>query len=232
MERIQECLREKEKFLEENGICHMAGMKLSWWMYGLSKILISGFVCLFAVLMFHIWKICLPVLFGAAYIGCDALIHMSNENDNSDMLGDIKTMFDCLRIQVKAGVYVTDALNEILPLIRNKRLKEALKSLMDGILLTNNLEESLIDFNQKFNNRHIDTMVIILRQALVSGQSAENLDSAFEQMSDIEQALNIKLENKLERKIMLIQLMVLFGIFLMVGYCSICEFAGLFSSIK
>lgn len=232
MGRIMEYLKGRERFLEENGICHMVGMHLPWWMYVLMKVFISLFACLFGKLMLDMKPWHLVVMFPVAFAGCDGLVRMSNENDNSDMLSDIKIMFDCLRIQVKAGVYVTDALNETMLLMKNKRLRDALKNLTDSIVLTGNLDDSLKEFNQKFCNRHIDTMVIILRQALVSGQSSESLDNAFEQMTDIEQALNIKLENALERKVMIIQVMVLLGIFLMVGFCSICEFAGLFSAIK
>jgi hypothetical protein len=133
---------------------------------------------------------------------------------------------------VKAGVYITDAITEIIPLVANKRLKRAMTALSDSITLTNNIDSSLTQFNELFCNRHIDTVVIILRQALISGQSAESLDNAFEQMTDIEQALNIKLENGLERKVMLIQVMVLFGILLAAGFCCIREFAGLFSAVK
>lgn len=232
MDRIREYLKDKERFLEENGICHMTGIRLSWWMYVGIKIFMGIFLCLFGKWMLNMEAGYLPVLFLVVFAGCDGLVRMSNENDNSDMLPDIKVLFDCLRIQVKAGVYVTDALNEIILLMKNKRLRDALKSLTDSIVLTGNLDDSLKEFNGKFCNRHIDTLVIILRQALVSGQSSESLDHAFQQMTDIEQAFNLKLENALERKVMIIQVMVLFGIFLMVGFCSICEFSGLFSAIK
>lgn len=232
MEKFVNFTAQKERFLEENGMNYIIGKHLKWWMFVIAKIVVGTFLGAFFVLAADIGIVYMPVIFFAGYFGSDYLVQMSNINDNEDMLGDIKTVFDCLRIQVKAGVYITDAVSEIIPLIRNKRLKRALIEMGNTIMLTNDIDESLRIFNRKFSNRHIDTLVIILRQALLSGQSAQSLDNAFDQMTDIEQALNLKLENSLERKVAIVQIMVLFGIILAAGFCSISEFAGMFGTIK
>lgn len=232
MEMLKKYIQNKECFLKENGIWYMAGFPVYWWMYAGFRLGLSVFFVIFARILFGIARIWLLLIFTGVFMGVDFLVKLSNENDNDSMLADIKTVFDCLRIQVKAGVYISDAISEIVPVIASKRLRQGLIYLGESIVLTNNLEESLIAFNEMFHNRHIDTLVIILRQALVSGQSAQSLDNAFAQMTDIEQALNIKTENSLERKVMVIQVMVLFGILIMAGFCCISEFAGLFESVK
>lgn len=232
MGRLCEYMNSKELFLKANGICSMAGFNVRWWMYCLFKLFIGVFSCIFAVSLFNVSLYVIIILFPVMSVIPDYIVIMSNDNDNDMMLRDIKVLFDGLRIHVKAGVYISDAIAEIIPAVSAKRLKNGLIWLKDSIMLTNDIDKSLTDFNEMFNNRHIDTLVIILRQALVSGQSAESLDNAFSQMTDIEQAINIRAENSLERKIMIIQVMVLFGILMISGFCCISEFSGLFTAIK
>lgn len=223
---------EKENFLKSNGIWFLVGIEIKWWMYMLFRIFISLFLAISGYVIFSLPSFSILVVFLVSYFGIDHMVKLSNANDNEDMLSDIKLVFDCLRIQVKAGVYITDAINEIIHVINNKRLKRGIKQLSESIMLTNDIDGSLLYFSSLFNSKHIDTLVIILRQALVSGQSAESLDNAFSQMTDIEQAINIKIENALERKIMVLQVMELFGIILLAGFCCIAEFSSMFVAVK
>lgn len=208
------------------------GVKIYWWLYELLRILAGIFSGTFGRIVFQLSPLKCIVLIFFMIILFDEILKISNANDNDNMLTDIKIMFDCLRIQVVSNVYIIDAMVELEPLLRSSRLKQAVHELIDSIVLTNDIENSLIMFNNKFSNKYIDTLVIILRQALVSGQSEDGLNNAFDQMVDIEQAMNLRLENSLEKKVLVIQVFVLFFIVLVCGYCSIIEFAELFSNIK
>lgn len=232
MEYIRRYLQNTDIYLKENGISYMTGLDIRWWLYIPFKIFFSVFL---TMVIYGIFNLSIYIIFPMAivmFLIPDYLIKMSNDNDNDDMLPDIKMIFDCLRIEVKAGVYISDAISQIMTGINNKRLKAGMKYLIERIAVTNDIDASLSNFNEMFNNRHIDTLVVILRQAMVSGQSGESLDNAFAQMTDIEQAINIKVENSLERKITVIQVMVFFGIILLAGFCCLSEFKGLFVSVK
>lgn len=232
MEYIRRYLQNTDIYLKENGISYMTGLDIRWWLYIPFKFFFSVFL---TIVIYGIFNLSIYIVFPMAivmFLIPDYLIKMSNDNDNDDMLPDIKMIFDCLRIEVKAGVYISDAISQIMTGINNKRLKAGMKYLIERIAVTNDIDTSLSNFNEMFNNRHIDTLVVILRQAMVSGQSGESLDNAFAQMTDIEQAINIKVENSLERKITVIQVMVFFGIILLAGLCCLSEFKGLFVSVK
>ncbi len=232
MEYIKRYLHNTDMYLMENGISNMTGFDIRWWLYIPFKVFFSLFLTLVIYEIFNLQIYVILPMSVVLFFTPDYLIKMSNDNDNDDMLPDIKMIFDCLRIEVKAGVYISDAISQIMTGINNKRLRAGMKYLIERIAITNDIDTSLSNFNEMFNNRHIDTLVVILRQAMVSGQSGESLDNAFAQMTDIEQAINIKIENSLERKITVIQVMVFLGIILLAGFCCLSEFKGLFVSVK
>lgn len=156
------------------------------------------------------------------------ILIISNGNDNDSMLVDIKTTMELLKIHIHAGVYVIDALDNCSDFMKNNRYKKALLKMTNDIYMSKNVTEALEEFNDSFNNPHIDTLVIILKQSLESGYSLSCLDSAFEQIIDVEKAINIKLENSVERNVQILQVLIMAGIIGISVFCSVVEFKGLF----
>lgn len=163
------------------------------------------------------------------YVSVDGLIKISNTSDNEAMLTDIKVIYDTLCIQTKAGVYMTNALGECYLVVKNKRLKKALLQLNNHIIATKDIEGALDEFNLKFDNTFIDTFCITIRQSLSTGQASQILSDIATQVSDIQNALNIKEQQALDRKIQFIQMATFVGVIAIVLFALMTEVGGVLS---
>lgn len=136
------------------------------------------------------------------------LLHF-NKQDNEEQLMELKLVYHSLEIQIKAGVYVTDALAECYGCVREKRLKNALLDLAGDIVMKADIYESLEKFQGKFENKFVDSLCITLLQALESGQVVELLQDISEQIKDMEEGVLARKKSSLDRKLTFCQLGVL-----------------------
>lgn len=132
-----------------------------------------------------------------------------NKRDNEAMLPEVKLVYHALEIQIRAGVYVTDALAECYGSVQGKRLKDALLDLAGDIVMKADVTQSLEKLQAKFDNRYIDSLCITILQALESGQAVELLRDIGEQIKDMETAVMEKKKAALDRKLTFCQLGVL-----------------------
>lgn len=151
----------------------------------------------------------------------DWLLVYLNKSDNLRMLPEIKLVYHALEIQIKAGVYVTDALAECYGSVREKRLQQALLDLAGQIVMKSDIYEALDCFQQKFDNRHIDALCITILQACESGQAVELLGDIGEQLKDMESAVMNSRKSSLDRSITFYQLGMLVAILLVVVYACV-----------
>lgn len=149
------------------------------------------------------------------------LLFYLNKMDNRLMLPEIKLVFHALEIQIKAGVYVTDALSECYGSVREKRLQQALLDLAGQIVMQSDLYEALDCFQKKFDNRHIDSLCITILQACESGQAVELLGDISENLKDVESALMHSRKNSLDRNITFCQLGILVAVLIVVIYACV-----------
>lgn len=156
-------------------------------------------------------------VFAGSYVP-QIIIKMSNSMDNDMMLDDIKIMYDTLKIQSKAGVYIADILTECYMLVRMKRLKTALMELSNNIYTKHDLNTALNDFNSKFKNIYIDMLVMTIEQSLESGQTIQMFNDIAQQIQQVEYALYEKEKRRAENKMLAYQLAVYFGILIVVVY--------------
>lgn len=113
------------------------------------------------------------------------LIYM-NERDNHNMLTEIKLIYQALEVQIRAGIYVADALTECCQSVKGRRLQQALIELAGDLVMQSDLMTALSAFQGKFDNRQIDALCITLIQAGESGQAVELLGDMGEQLKDME----------------------------------------------
>lgn len=225
MKKLWEKLR---VFLKTHGIENLAGVSIPPGVF----VLISGLLGIFLGCFAHfigkgsIWMKLLFFFIGTMIPA--GMLMISNKTDNDKMLVDLRNLFEMLKIQIHAGVYIMDALENCIRNIQSKRLKNALNRLIHEIYMSRNVTEALDDFNENFSNPHIDTLVIILKQAMETGYSVSNLDSAFEQILDVEKAIYIRMENSMERNVQILQVILMAGIIAMTVYCSFVEFKEIF----
>lgn len=177
------------------------------------------FLCIksiFALVFATIAAVKVPVLilplavFG--YFIPDIITGISNNSDNDSMLTDIESIYDIMRIQARAGVFIQDSLMDCYMSTKNARLKSALLELCNGIGANSTLEEEVEIFRQKFNNRHIDVLCIILSQSQTTGKTVQILSDMSEQIRQVRHTVSLKAEGKLERKIEILELLIFIGI--------------------
>ena len=155
-----------------------------------------------------------PVLGLFGYFLLDLILKLSNDNDNEKMLQDIKGIYDTLRIQTKAGVYITAVLSECYLVAENKRLKHALLKLTSDIIAKNDMETSLENFRSRFSNEYINTLAIIIKQSMQTGSASKMFEDIRDQISDIEAALVLQEKQRIARNITIVQVMLYASIIL------------------
>lgn len=133
------------------------------------------------------------------------LIYM-NERDNRNMLTEIKLIYQALEVQIRAGIYVADALTECCQSVKGRRLQQALIELAGDLVMQSDLMTALSAFQGKFDNRQIDALCITLIQAGESGQAVELMGDMGEQLKDMEITVLNHQKNALDRSITFYQL--------------------------
>ena len=159
-------------------------------------------ICLAAVLFilgmrFHFLMAIIFFVAGFALPGM-LLIYL-NKADNQKMMKDIQLLYDSLQVQIKSGVYVSDALSESYRNIEKGRLRTALEELAGELYMKNSIAECVSHFNKKFNSPFIDSLCVILNQAQESGQAADLLKDMAAQIDDMRSALQMKRKEQLNR---------------------------------
>lgn len=149
------------------------------------------------------------------------LVTYLNRKDNIRMLPEIRLVYHALEIQIRAGVYVTDALAECYGSVQEKRLRQALLDLAGDIVMKSDIYEALEHFQGKFDNRYIDALCITILQALESGQAVELLGDISEQIKDMEATVMERRKGTLDRSITFYQLGVLAAVLGVVLYACI-----------
>lgn len=140
------------------------------------------------------------------------MLKLSNKQDNENMLRDLKNIYETMKIQTRAGVYLTTVLSECYKIVYCKRLKVALLELTKSISATNDIEAALDSLTIKFKSKYIDIFAMIVTQSLQSGQSLQLLEDITSQLVDLENALLVKEKGRLDLKIQMIELMIVIGI--------------------
>lgn len=152
-------------------------------------------------------QLALSVLF--AFIGAAGpwlLLPALNKSDNEKMLQDIKMIYHALAMQIKAGVYVADAISEMYSGVKFTRLREALLDLGGDMVMKSDMFGALERFQSKFDNRYIDSLCITILQSMESGQAVELLSDIADQVKDMEKAVLEKRKGRLDRSLTFYQL--------------------------
>lgn len=153
----------------------------------------------------------------------DGMLLWMNSRDNERMLPEIKLVYHAISMQIRAGVYVTDALAECYGSVKDVRLRTALLSLSGEIALKADVEDALERFQTRFDNRYVDSLCITMLQAMESGQAVDLLSDIAEQIKDMETALMNKKKNGLDRNITFYQLGILSAVLIVVLYACVTQ---------
>lgn len=144
-----------------------------------------------------------------------------NRKDNQAVLPELKLVYHSLEIQIRAGVYVMDAMAECYGSVRQPRLKHALLELAGDIVMKSDVYGALDKFQGRFDNPYIDSLCITLLQALETGQAVELLNDISEQIKDMEGLVLERKKSALDRSITFYQLGILAAVMGVVLYACI-----------
>ena len=205
-----------QKFLKTRGAVYMFGEMATPVTFLLVKLL--AFLLLFMVgISFD--SIPAGLILGViGFFMPDILLNVSNSIDNDTMLSDVKCIYDTLRIQTKAGVFLSASLCECYLAVKNRRLKSALLELTNEISTRRKIDDALERFNEKFDFGQIDIFCIVIRQSMESGRSVKVLEDLSLQMNDLQRAINMKEKEALDRKVQVIELMLFIGLLAVTVY--------------
>ncbi len=176
----------------------------------LFAMLLSGIICGAIGYMINMY-ICIMAMVSGAFAPI-LIIVISNNSDNEAMMSDIESIYDILRIQARAGIFVQDSLMDCYMMTANKRLKSALMELCNKISTKCTMEEAVSEFNNKFSNRHIDVLCIVLNQSQTSGKTVQILSDMSEQIRQVRHAHSLKEKARLERRIEVVELLIFIGV--------------------
>ncbi len=151
------------------------------------------------------------------------LVQYLNYRDNERLLPELKLIYHGLEIQIRAGVYVTDALAECYAGVQDARLRQALLDLAGAVTMKADVYEALNHFQCCFDNRYIDALCITLLQAMESGQAVELLSDIAEQVKDMEVAIMGRRKGALDRSLTFYQLGILAAVLGMVLYACVTQ---------
>lgn len=149
------------------------------------------------------------------------LLQYLNKRDNERMLTELDMVYSALSIQIRAGVYITDALAECYGSVTHERLRDALQNLSGDIVMKGDLDRALERLQGQFRNRYIDSLCITILQAMESGQAVELLGDISEQIKDMEITLQHKKKEQLNRSVTFYQLGIFALILVLVLYACV-----------
>lgn len=208
--------KKKRIFLSAKGADYLLGREIEPIEFDLLNIVIAT---LFALVGFSTFTAIGAVIGGIiGYHLVYYLLVISNEQDNKRMLKDIKSVFNTLIIKTQGGQFITVALSHCYKKVKNKRLKSALLDLNSMILVQSDIELALVSFNEKFENKHIDSLCVTIKQSLDSGQmvkSLKDLESAFE---EVQAAIDLREQAAIDLKVNILQILVFVSFLLVALY--------------
>ncbi len=160
------------------------------------------------------------------------LLRYLNKRENEHMLVELDLVYSALSTQIRAGVYITDALAECYGSVTQVRLRDALQNLSGDIVMKADLDTALESFQGQFDNRYIDSLCITILQAMESGQAVDLLGDIAEQIKDMEITLQQKKKEQLNRSTTFYQLAIFALILALVLYSCVVHLfsASLFFS--
>lgn len=198
--------QKKEKWLSRNGAAFHYGRGMTAARFLALRLMLAalGMTALASVS----WKYALAACAGLYYLPVWLLMYL-NGKDNEKLLPELKLVYHALEIQIRAGVYVMDALAECYGSVQEKRLRSALLELAGDIVMKADIYDALDKFQGRFDNRYVDTLCITILQALESGQAVELLGDIGEQIRDMEETVLERKKSALNRSITFYQLGIL-----------------------
>lgn len=184
--------------------------------YIVVRLILAAIVGFFGFVFFHGIGLLIGAVLG--YMLPQILLEINNKEDNEHMLEDFVSIYEVIMIKTEAGMFLTDALKTCYKSVESKRLKKELYILMMEITAQNNIMEALEKFQLKFKNIHINELCSVIRQGYETGSTMNAISNVTKQLQDIQKAVELRYNQKLDNSIMKVQMVILLSIMIVVIY--------------
>ena len=169
------------------------------------------------------------MIFGFFILGI--VLKKNNELDNDDMLSDIETIYNSLKLHTRSGVYIVNAIYECHLIVKSPRLAKALQELSTEILGRQDVEAAVNNFKAKFSNHYIDVLAIAIKQSMATGDIVKIFDDMSKQIDGINDAMLLKEEKKKESAILLVETLIFVGIMAIIMYIVMLTLGDAFNGL-
>lgn len=115
-----------------------------------------------------------------------------DKKDNDKIADDVRIILAAMRVQGSANIYITDILQECYYEIQNKRLKAALLEFTGDIRAKKDIGYTVDLFGNKFNNKYIDSLCVVVKQQLKSGKSENMIEYINKQMLSMQKEMIVR----------------------------------------
>lgn len=217
-----------DMFIKAHGVSYMMSESINPVSYTIMKLVVGTFLASVVVIeTSHI--LMFPVFFILGFFGVDLLVKKNNEKNNEKMLMDISNIYDVLKIQLKAGVFITTSIFFCYKNCKNKRLKDGLLLLYLDIQTSSNISEALRRFDARFKNANLSTLCAVLEQSLITGQLVTVLDNISKKNVGIQRLANEQYKKNIEKKYHRLSILMVLGIFAGIYWIMMRDFSNMFA---
>lgn len=150
-----------------------------------------------------------------------------DKEDNQKMLEDIAFLYDGTAIQLSGNIYIAHAVDNCIPYMESKRLKQALTELSNNLMLGGDVAGATQDFKEKFNNTYLDTFCnVIVQITSQTGEAGSLIEDMSKQLTVLQETAFMQKKKATENKLQI----CIIGIFLvftaLIFYLSIASMSG------
>lgn len=217
-----------DMFIKSHGVAYMMSESINPVSYIVIKIICG--VALGSLIFVETGNIVLLlVCLLVGFFGVDSLVRKKNDADNEKMLSDISNIYDNLKTQLNAGVFITDSIYSCYKSCKNKRLKDGLLLLYLDIQSSSNINEALRRFDARFKNTNLSTLCAVLEQYLITGQAVIVLDNISKKNTAVQRVINEQYKKKINTKFNVLSIMVVLGMFAVIFLMINAEFTNALS---
>lgn len=168
------------------------------------------------------------ILMGSVILVLELILMVAKDReDNQKMLEDISFLYDGTAIQLSGNIYIAHAVDNCIPYMESRRLKDALTDLCNNLMLGGDVAGATQDFKEKFHNTYLDTFCnVIVQIASQTGEAGGLIEDMSKQLSALQETTFLQKKKSTENKLQL----CIIGIFLvftaLVFYLSIASMSG------
>ena len=168
------------------------------------------------------------LLMGSAILLLEIIFMVAKDReDNQKMLEDISFLYDGTAIQLSGNIYIAHAVDNCIPYMESKRLKQALTELSNNLMLGGDVAGATQDFKEKFRNTYLDTFCnVIVQITSQTGEVGGLIEDMSKQLDALQETTFMQKKKSTENKLQL----CIIGIFLvftaLVFYLSIASMSG------